>query len=150
MYKLIKGDIFDQAVDALVNPVNCKGVMGAGLAKQFKIKYSDNYTAYKNVCDKRLLTVGAVHVYTFKPTESLLPRYIINFPTKIHWKHPSRLEIIEEGLEALVLAIDSYSIESLAMPQIGCGLGGLDWEDVGPLVEQTFEGIDIDLRVIYL
>lgn len=131
MINFVKGDIFTADVEALVNPVNCVGVMGAGLAKQFKCRYPYNYILYREACKQKVLKLGTVH-YVFVSTNK--PQYVINFPTKHHWRENSTLKNIESGLEALVLTIKSREIRSIAIPRLGCGLGGLNWEEVKPLI----------------
>ena len=125
------GNIFDEPVETLVNPVNLSGVMGAGLALRFKDLYPGNTGAYVRACGTGRLRLGRVHVY-----ETGLPRpsFIINFPTKRHWLDPSRLEDIDAGLEALVSEVKWHHIQSIAVPALGCGLGGLEWDEVRPLI----------------
>ena len=124
----LSGDIFNSSVDALVNPVNCVGVMGAGLAKDFKEKYPDNYIHYKNICDKNLLKIGTCFSYCENG------KYIVNFPTKEHFNQASEYSHIEAGLDALVRHIQKYNIKSIAIPPLGCGLGGLDKKIVKQLI----------------
>lgn len=122
----MKKDIFTSEMQALVNPVNCVGVMGAGLALQFKHRYPQNFIEYKNCCDQNLLKIGTC-LTTFENG-----KYIINFPTKLHWKDPSEYRYIQLGLKALVRHIKHYNIASIAVPKLGAGLGGLQ----GSMVEQ--------------
>ena len=129
------GNIFDEPVEALVNPVNLSGVMGAGLALRFKELYPGNVGAYVRACGTGRLRLGRVHVYE---TGLPHPSFIINFPTKRHWLDPSRLEDIDAGLEALVSEVKWHHIQSIAVPALGCGLGGLRWEDVLPFIERAF------------
>ncbi|MGC9326467.1 MAG: macro domain-containing protein, partial [Candidatus Hinthialibacter sp.] len=116
------GDILSEEVQALVNTVNCVGVMGRGIALQFKNAFPKNYEEYVKACDRRELQPGRVLVYE---TGTLtFPQYIINFPTKRHWRGKSRIEDIESGLKALVQEIRRRDIQSIAIPPLGCGLGG--------------------------
>lgn len=135
MIKLTHGDILRADAEALVNTVNCVGIMGRGIALQFRKEFPDNYKLYKAACDKKQLHPGNLLVHDLNRFEN--PRYIINFPTKRHWKGKSRIEDIESGLKALVAIIHRNNIKSVALPPLGCGLGGLDWEDVRPLIENT-------------
>ena len=133
------GDILAESSEALVNTVNCDGFMGKGVALQFKKAFPDNFKAYANACERGEVLPGRMFVYE---TQNLLgPRYIINFPTKRHWRGKSRMEDIESGLEALVREISERNIHSIALPALGSGLGGLNWSDVRPRVEKTLSGI---------
>lgn len=139
-------DILDPnlQVDAIVNPVNTVGVMGAGLALQFKRKYPANFLAYQRACASGTLLLGTVHVWQVghvRPLSQVGPahlRYVINFPTKAHWRDASRLVDIEAGLVALVMQVRELQLKSVAIPQLGCGLGGLNWSDVRPRIERAF------------
>lgn len=134
-------NIFDSNAQALVNPVNCVGVMGAGLARQFAKRYPKMLREYQEVCRDGELKPGLMHVYRLHNQ-----RYIINFPTKNHWREKSRLEYIVSGLEELSVVLQEYMIDSIAIPALGCGLGGLDWEDVRPLLEGFRpEGVRVEI-----
>lgn len=138
------GDLLIEEVEALVNAVNCVGVMGKGLALQFKKAYPDNFKAYKQLCDAAQLNPGQMFVYeNRRPTH---PRYIINFPTKRHWRSKSKLEDINSGLAALIVEIQRYQIQSVAIPPLGCGHGGLDWFIVRPLIIEACQQI-VDVEV---
>ena len=134
MIEYTSGDILKCKADALVNTVNCVGVMGRGLALQFKNAYPENFRAYKTACDQKEVQPGRMFVYE---TGQLVPRFIINFPTKRHWRDKSRIEDIEAGLIDLVRVIREKDIRSIAIPPLGCGLGGLDWREVRPRIEQA-------------
>lgn len=136
----VKGNILLAKVDAVVNPVNCVGVMGAGLALQFKEYHPDNFRHYKWVCDRKEMRVG--EVLTFKRQGELLPRYIFNFPTKLHWRDKSEYHYIQWGLEDLAKKVKRLKITSIAIPPLGCGLGGLSWVRVSPMVEEALGGIE--------
>ncbi|MEI7461694.1 MAG: macro domain-containing protein [Pirellula sp.] len=136
MIEITRGDILNANTDALVNTVNCVGVMGRGIAAQFKKKFEANFKLYKKSCDAGYLRPGMMLVYD--SNKFLNPRYVINFPTKDHWRANSKLEDIESGLVALVEEVRSRNIRSIAIPPLGCGLGGLDWNVVRPMIEQAF------------
>ena len=124
--------------------------MGKGIALQFRREFSEDYFKdYKRACQSGELAIGKVHVYELKNAETN-PRFIVNFPTKNHWRGQSRIEDIESGLQSLVEAIEQYEIKSMAMPALGCGLGGLDYAKVKPLIEKAFvnlPNVDIFLFV---
>src|SRR5690349_18305845 len=137
MWKIVEGNILEADAQALVNTVNTVGVMGKGIALQFKKAFPEMFEAYEAACKAKELQPGRMHVYD---RGSLLnPRYIINFPTKRHWKGKSKLADIEVGLDALVGELESRGITSVAIPPLGCGHGGLDWEVVHPLIERAME-----------
>jgi len=130
-----KGDIFQSGAFALVNPVNCVGVMGAGLALEFKKRFPANFVAYKGHCDRRAMRMGVI----FPALTGLdMPRWIFNVPTKHHWKDASSLAGVESGIVALARLVSDMSIPSVAIPALGCGLGGLVWSDVRPLIDREF------------
>lgn len=139
------GDILSEDTEALINTVNCVGVMGRGIALQFKNVFPENYKAYSKACMKNEVQPGRMFVYdTGKLTN---PRYIINFPTKRHWRGKSRMEDIESGLKSLVDIILKYNIRSIAIPPLGSGLGGLNWLNVKTRIERYFQLLS-DVRVI--
>ncbi len=133
------GDILKADSDALVNPVNCVGVMGRGLALQFKKAWPENFEAYAEACRRGDLQPGRLLV--FEVNRLTPPRYIINFPTKRHWRDPSHMEDIESGLSALIEEIRARGIPSVAIPALGAGLGGLAWADVRPRIEHSMEDL---------
>ena len=139
MLQLKRGDILRAEAEALVNTVNCVGVMGRGIALQFRKAFPGNFKAYAEACERGDVTPGKMFVHDLRRV--LNPRYIINFPTKRHWRGKSRLEDIESGLEALVAEVSRRGIRSIAIPPLGCGLGGLKWEDVRPRIERAFEAV---------
>ena len=136
MIEFTKGDIFDTNTVALVNPVNCFGVMGRGLALQFKRIFPRNYEAYRNACNVGKIRSGKVFVFTTGWQGN--PKFIFNFPTKNHWRDNSRIEDIEAGLWDLVQVVKKNRVRSIAIPPLGCGLGGLSWTEVYPLIEHAF------------
>ena len=139
MIQLQQGDILKAEAEALVNTVNCVGVMGRGIALQFKKAYPDNFKMYKAVCDRKELRPGRMLIYD--TNRLVMPRYIINFPTKRHWRGKSRIEDIEAGLKTLAEEVGKRGIRSIAIPPLGCGLGGLDWNIVRSMIEKTFEAL---------
>lgn len=130
------GSIFAcKKVDAITIPVNTVGVMGAGLAKESVLHYPNNEVAYKTACYDRQIAIGRCFVYRIRPPSDLVSyRWIINFPTKKHWKEPSEIIYIERGLRDLCYCIRRYGIDSIAIPALGCGCGGLQWSDVSKLI----------------
>ena len=138
------GDILAEQAEALVNTVNCVGIMGRGVALQFKRAFPENFKAYAARCKRNEMQPGCVFV--FETGTLLPPRYIINFPTKRHWRGKSRIEDIESGLASLKEEIRSRGIRSIAIPPLGSGLGGLDWSEVRTRLEaalEEFEGVKI-------
>ncbi len=128
------GNIFASKAEALVNPVNCVGVMGAGLALQFKNRYPLNYKAYALACETGQLQPG--NPFIFRQPAPSGPRYIINFPTKRHWRDKSNLEDIRTALKTLAAQLPALGIKSIAVPALGAGLGGLDWDQVKAIVHE--------------
>ena len=132
-----KGSIFDSGAQALVNPVNCFGVMGAGLALEFRKRFPDYYDSYIQDCNLGEVAIGHVSVY-----ESIYwPCAIISFPTKTRWEYKSSITYILYGLRDLSLAVSEFKFGSIAIPALGCGLGGLKWENVRPLIVKEFEAL---------
>ncbi|MCE2494628.1 MAG: macro domain-containing protein [Alphaproteobacteria bacterium] len=138
------GDIFDEDVEALVNSVNCVGVMGRGIALQFKNRFPENFKAYAEACKRNEVQPGRMFVYELGQITN--PRYIINFPTKRHWRGKSRIEDIEIGLNALAQEIRGRNIKSIAIPPLGSNLGGLNWPDVRSRIETALVSLD-DIEV---
>lgn len=129
------GDLFLDESEALVNTVNCVGVMGKGVAYEFKHRWPENYKAYKKVCDAKKLRPSPMLIFELGDLfEQGGPKFIVNFPTKDHWRAKSKLEYISEGLDALVSDILKFQIKSIALPPLGCGNGGLDWNIVRPMM----------------
>jgi len=139
-----KGDLLQQSdVDAIVNTVNCVGVMGKGIALQFKKKWPANFKAYAAACKLGEVRPGRMFVYD---TGSLAtPKYIINFPTKDHWRGKSHIEFIQDGLIDLIRVIKQLKIRSIALPPLGCGNGGLGWTEVKSLIEDAFTELNVEL-----
>lgn len=143
------GDLFTDTSEALVNTVNCVGVMGKGVALEFKKRWPQNYKIYKKLCDAKELRPGKLFIYENKDLLSTNePKFLVNFPTKDHWRAKSKIEYISAGLDALVEAIKEYSINSIALPPLGCGNGGLDWETVKPLMVEKLSVLnDVDINI---
>jgi O-acetyl-ADP-ribose deacetylase (regulator of RNase III) len=145
MIEYKQGDILSEDVEAIVNTVNCVGVMGRGLALQYKNKFPDNFKIYSKACKREEVQPGSMFV---TQTQQLTnPKYIINFPTKRHWKGKSKIEDIDDGLIDLIKVIEKYNIKSIAIPPLGSGLGGLDWSIVKNKIENTFSNIK-DINII--
>jgi O-acetyl-ADP-ribose deacetylase (regulator of RNase III) len=137
MIDYVKGDLLQADVEALVNTVNCVGVMGAGIAAQFKQQFPENYRAYMAACKKGMVRPGSMFMHPAPPPRT----WIINFPTKRHYAQVSWIEDIALGLTDLVQIIHTHQIQSIAIPALGCGLGGLSWDMVRPLMEQAFHAL---------
>lgn len=143
----LQGDLLKQLdVDAIVNTVNCVGVMGKGIALQFKKKWPGNFKLYAEACKAGLVQPG--HMFIYDAGLLATPKFIINFPTKDHWRGRSHIEFIRDGLSDLIAQIEARQITSIAIPSLGCGNGGLDWGDVKPLIEQAFAKLpDVEVRL---
>lgn len=137
MIELKKGNLLATDAEALINTVNTVGVMGKGIALQFKKAFPENYEIYKKACDKEGVMPGHMFIVDLKSLTN--PHYIINFPTKRHWKGKSKLEDIRNGLISLVEDVKRLGIKSIAVPPLGCGLGGLPWKQVYSLMKEAFE-----------
>lgn len=135
--EFIKGNLLEADVEALVNTVNTVGVMGKGIALQFKEAFPNNFKEYARACKSGELQPGKLLV--FKEMTLQGEKIIVNFPTKTEWYQKSKYEYIEDGLKALAVAIDTYNIKSIAIPPLGCGNGGLKWENVKPLIEKYLQ-----------
>ena len=142
--ELRSGDIFKADAEAIVNTVNCVGIMGRGIALQFKKAYPANFREYEAACKAGEVQPGRMFVHE---TGKFTPRFIVNFPTKRHWKGKSRIEDVESGLLALADEIKARAIKSIAIPPLGAGLGGLDWDDVRPRIEAALRNLP-DVQVI--
>jgi O-acetyl-ADP-ribose deacetylase (regulator of RNase III) len=145
MIEYKSGDILNDQAEALVNTVNCVGVMGRGIALQFKNAFPENFKAYALACKQNKVQPG--RMFVFKTGQMFNPRYIINFPTKRHWRGKSRMEDIESGLRSLVEVIQEHHIRSIAIPPLGSGLGGLSWQKVKSRIEAAVEPLT-DVQVI--
>lgn len=133
-------NIFDSDCGAIVNTINCVGVMGGGLAKQFRERYPEMNADYQNACARGQIQIGKMWNWYSHPDK----RWLINFPTKDDWRDPSKLRYVTEGLVDLRKVVEDLKV-SIAIPPLGCGLGGLEWKFVEPLITSTFA--DIPTRV---
>lgn len=146
MIQITSGNILHADVEAVVNTVNCVGIMGRGIALQFKNAYPENFAAYARACKADEVRPG--HMFVYEMGGLTNPRFIINFPTKRHWKGKSRMEDIEAGLVDLQRVIQSKGIRSIAVPPLGAGLGGLDWAEVKPRIEEALASLDhVDVQI---
>lgn len=145
MVEFVTGNLLEADAEALVNTVNTKGVMGKGVALQFKRAFPENYKAYRAACERGQVQLG--RMFVFDSGRMGRPRYVINFPTKDHWRSRSRLADIDSGLEDLRRVLVELEIESVAVPPIGCGLGGLRWADVRPRIETALGSLPVRVLV---
>lgn len=145
MIEYARGNLLLAEAEALVNTVNTVGVMGKGIALQFKQAYPDNFEAYEKACKRKEVAPGRMFVFERHVLHG--PRLIINFPTKRHWRHPARLSDIKSGLQDLVHVLREEKVSSVALPPLGCGNGGLDWSSVRPLIEQALSELPV-IRVL--
>ena len=145
MLELVTGNLLEADTEALVNAVNTEGVMGKGIALQFKKKYPEMFEDYQRACKEGQVQPGRMHVY--ERLDLFNPRYIINFPTKRQWRTPSSIEDINTGLNALAGVIRKRGIKSIALPALGCGNGGLDWSEVLPAIRSALADLT-DVRLL--
>lgn len=143
--RLVRGNLLDSRAVALVNPVNTHGVMGAGLAREFKRAYPGAFAAYKAACDAGQVRVGRVHLWRF--IDQGRTRMIVHLPTKKDWRRPSQLAWVAAGLFSLRAELDAAGVPSVAIPALGCGLGGLPWEPVRNAVLAAFVGSDVKVEL---
>lgn len=136
-----RSSILKSKAQTVVNTVNCVGVMGKGLAAEFKKRYPQMYRTYKDICENKLLEPGKLWLWQGPD------QWVLNFPTKKHWKNPSRLEWIEAGLNKFVSEYQHRGIREISFPRLGCGNGGLDWEDVRPLMETYLGHLSIPIFI---
>lgn len=144
------GNIFNSDAEALVNPVNCIGVMGKGLALQFSKEFPSTSEKYKTAAKRYGIVLGSPFITEVNQKidcKHPTTRFIIHFPTKNHWKDKSNILDIKYGLNSLLNLLVITKIKSIAIPPLGCGLGGLDWEEVKPLIEETFKDSDIKVYI---
>ncbi|MGV6850754.1 MAG: type II toxin-antitoxin system antitoxin DNA ADP-ribosyl glycohydrolase DarG [bacterium] len=142
-----QGDLLKQDdVDAIVNTVNCVGVMGKGIALQFKKKWPDNFKAYASACKAGDVVTGKMHIHELGALAT--PQFIINFPTKNHWRGKSQIEFVQTGLVDLVKQVKALHIKSIAIPPLGCGNGGLAWGQVRPMIVNAFADLpNVEVRL---
>jgi len=141
MLTYLKGDLFNSPAQVLVNTVNTVGVMGKGIALEFKNRYPEMFKVYQRICDDKSLDIGKLLLW--KSDEKL----VLLFPTKKHWRSPSKLAYIEEGLKKFVQSYESLGIESVAFPRLGCGNGGLNWDEVKPIMERYLKNLPIRIYI---
>lgn len=142
MFKALIGDLFASDAQVLVNTVNCVGVMGKGIAQEFKKRYPAMFKDYASRCEDNRVRIGQPYLY-----RDASGKWILNFPTKRHWRSPSRIADIEAGLDYLAAHVSEWNVTSLAMPPLGCGNGGLSWEEVGPLIHRKLAHLPVDVEV---
>jgi len=142
MVKVLIGDLFESQAQTLVNTVNCVGVMGKGVALEFKKRFPANFEDYARRCERKEVRLG--EPYLFRDPSG---RLIVNFPTKDHWRSPARVKDIERGLDYFARHFAQWGVKSVAMPPLGCGNGGLEWSEVGPLIYQKLHHLPIDIEV---
>jgi O-acetyl-ADP-ribose deacetylase (regulator of RNase III) len=141
-----KGNLFESNAEAIVNTVNCVGIMGKGVALEFKKRWPDNYAEYKKLCQEKKIRPG--HVFVFDTCDDLFKeenvphRYLINFPTKDHWRSKSKFSYIDDGLDDFIIQLQKLNIKTVALPPLGCGNGGLDWTEVKMLLEEKLSFVD--------
>ena len=135
MIEYQQGNLLEENTEALVNTVNCVGVMGKGIALQFKKAFPENFKQYQQACNLKEVQPGKMFITS---TGELFPKYIINFPTKRHWREKSRIEDIESGLKALIALVEQSNIKSISIPPLGCGNGGLNWLEIKPKIASAF------------
>lgn len=141
MLRYVEGDLFSSPAQVIVNTVNTVGVMGKGIALEFKKRYPEMFDHYKKICDKHNLVIGKLMLW-YAPDH-----WLLLFPTKEHWRNPSKIEYIEKGLMAFVRKYADYNITSIAFPKLGCGNGELSWKDVRPLMEKYLSDLPIDVYI---
>jgi O-acetyl-ADP-ribose deacetylase (regulator of RNase III)/uncharacterized protein YwgA len=142
MFRALIGDLFESRAQTLVNTVNCIGVMGKGVAEQFKLRFPAMFEDYRSRSERKAVRLGEPYLY-----QDRSGAHIINFPTKDHWRSPSRLADIERGLDYLAAHVEEWGVTSIALPPLGCGNGGLEWSEVGPLIYHKLHGLPIDVEV---
>lgn len=145
MITFTQGNLLDAHVEALVNSVNTVGVMGKGIALMFKERFSENFRRYAAACKAKEVRTGKVFVTEVSALDGL--RWIVNFPTKQHWRSPSRMEWITEGLQDLRRFLVENKVKSIAIPPLGAGNGGLDWAKVRPQIEEALAGLNTEILV---
>lgn len=147
MIETTKGNLLQADVEALVNTVNTVGVMGKGIALQFREKFDENYKIYKKAAEEKKIKTGEVFIVPTNRMDRV--KWIINFPTKKHWRNASKIEYIETGLIDLIKKVKELDIKSIAMPPLGCGNGGLDWDIVKPMILEKFKELPAVKVVLY-
>ena len=139
-----KGNLFESKMQTLTNTVNTVGIMGVGIAKQFKARFPKMFEDYKKRCQRNLVVTGVPFVWKSAAANE---GWVLNFPTKQHWRANSRMEWIEQGLDYLVQRYQNWGIQSLAIPALGCSLGGLRWQEVKPVMEHYLSRLAIPIEI---
>ncbi|WLR60158.1 macro domain-containing protein [Guptibacillus hwajinpoensis] len=142
MIKYIDGTVFNSPAKTIVNTINCVGVMGAGIALEFKLRFPEMYKNYQIRCDEDKVKIG--HPYLYKVKKN---KWILNFPTKYHWRNPSKIEYIEQGLIYFRNNYQRENFESIAFPKLGTNKGGLEWDQVKPIMEKYLMDLDIPVYI---
>jgi O-acetyl-ADP-ribose deacetylase (regulator of RNase III) len=145
MISFTQGNLLAAQTEALVNTVNTVGIMGKGIALMFKETFPENFRIYQAACKRGEVRIG--HMLVTERRDMYSPKWIVNFPTKQHWRSPSRIEWIEQGLKDLARVIQENKIKSIAIPPLGTGNGGLDWQDVRPRIESALSRLS-DVEII--
>lgn len=145
MITYLRGNLLEDDAQALVNTVNTVGVMGKGIALQFKQRFPANFVAYAQAC--KLGQVQTGRMFVTEPGELTGPRWVVNFPTKQHWRDPSRMECVVDGLQDLRDFLMSNAVQSIALPALGAGLGGLPWAVVRGHIEAALGDLAVDVRM---
>ena len=146
MIYFTKGNMMTSTAEALVNTVNTVGVMGKGIALQFKEEFPANFSTYKTACSTGNLVPGKLLI-TREINSQGIEKIIVNFPTKLHWRNPSKYEYIRDGLAELTKALYEYNIKSIAIPPLGCGNGGLNWDIVKKMIVDALEGTNVEIYI---
>lgn len=142
MIKIVNTNLFNSTAEAYVNTVNCVGIMGKGIALEFRNRFPLYYKWYRDLCNQQLIKPGEPNIYVHSNDN---PRYIISFPTKNHWRNPSKIEWIEKGLDILRELIIENNLKSISIPTLGCGNGGLDWNVVKPLIIDKLFNLETEI-----
>lgn len=145
MIQIVRGNLFQSNCEALVNTVNCVGVMGKGIALEFKKRFPQMYRAYHKACWRGEIKTGHVWIW-FDYTDGE-EKIIVNFPTKQHWSYPSKIEWIKDGLVSLRQSIEKHEIKSIAIPALGCNNGGLQWNEVKTLILTELAEVDCNIKI---
>ena len=140
--RILIGDLLKSEAQTLINTVNCVGIMGKGIALEFKERFPDMFKDYVERCERKEVKPGVPYLF-----KTLFPPQIVNFPTKDHWKSVSRVADVERGLQHLLDHFREWGITSLAIPSLGCGNGQLEWHVVGPLIYRYLQQIDIPVEM---
>ena len=142
MIEYIEGTVFNSPAKTIVNTVNCAGIMGAGIALEFKLRYPEMYEEYIKMCEKKSIKVGTPRIFEYNSE-----RWIMNFPTKGHWRFPSKIQWIESGLKYFADNYEKRDIKSIAFPKLGTNNGGLEWDEVKILMEKYLGNLNIPVYI---